>query len=394
MRNTRVAVVLGLMIAVALAVGLASHEAPPDSPVPSITNPGPLGLKALFVYLQERGRDVSAQTSSLDSIPAGTRTLVIAAPQAQPVTKEEVAALERFVRDGGTLVYLSPHALGEHQPGMEDWLHIVSGPLPGTNHQGLASEWVDPAGVTVDVWLPAGALRDLSLLRVARDRSLRVDHEDAVPLAGLGGAGVLWRWGLGQGEVYVAAGPDLAENRRLELLDNLRLWDVLAARGPLRFDEFHHAVITRPPLSQGLWVFIAQSLAVGLVYVVSRGTRFGAPRPVRVERHRSSREYVRSLGWLMRRAKVEAELLPELDTGLRRLMHERLGIAPSLPDAEAARLLEETCGVPARDYLDTKEDLLRTRERTPIRPADYTRLARRYALLERRVTGREGVPQE
>lgn len=394
MRNARVAVVLGLLIAVALAVGLASREAAPDSPVPSVTNPGPLGLKGLFVYLREGGRDVSAQETSLESLPSGTRTLVIAAPQAQPVTKEEVASLERFVRGGGTLVYLSPHTLGEHQPGLEEWLGLMPGALPGTNHQGLASEWVDPAGVTVDVWLPAGLLRGLSSLRVSRDRSLRMEHETAVPLAGLSGTGMVWRWGLGKGEVYVAAGPDLAENRRLELLDNLRFWDALAARGPLRFDEFHHAVVTRPPLSQGLWVFIAQALAVGLVYAVSRGTRFGAPRPVRVERHRSSREYVRSLGWLMRRAKVEAELLPELDSALRRLMQERLGIAPSLPDAEAARLLEETCGVPARDYLDAKEDLLRTRDRAPVRPADYTRLARRYASLERRVTGRAGEAPE
>ena len=394
MRNARVAVVLGLLIAVALAVGLASREAAPDSPVPSVTNPGPLGLKGLFVYLREGGRDVSAQETSLESLPAGTRSLVIAAPQAQPVTKEEVASLERFVQGGGTLVYLSPHTLGEHQPGLEEWLGLVPGALPGTNHQGLASEWVDPAGVTVDVWLPAGLLRGLSSLRVSRDRSLRMEHDDAVPLAGLSGTGMVWRWGLGKGEVYVAAGPDLAENRRLELLDNLRFWDALAARGPLRFDEFHHAVVTRPPLSQGLWVFIAQALAVGLVYAVSRGTRFGAPRPVRVERHRSSREYVRSLGWLMRRAKVEAELLPELDSALRRLMQERLGIAPSLPDVEAARLLEETCGVPARDYLDAKEDLLRTRDRAPVRPADYTRLARRYASLERRVTGRAGEAPE
>jgi hypothetical protein len=394
MRNARVAVVLGLLIAVALAVGLASHEATPDSPVPSITNPGPLGLKALYVYLQERERDVGALQSSLDTLPPGLRTLVIAAPQAQPVTKDEVAALRRFVQDGGTLVYLSPHTLAEHQPGLEEWLKLTTGALPGTNHQGLASEWEDPAGVTVDVWLPAGALRGLSLLRVSRDRSVRMEHPDAVPLAGLGAAGVVWRWSQGKGEVYVASGPDLAENRRLELLDNLRFWDTLAARGPLRFDEFHHAAVTRPSVSQGLWVFIAQCLAVGLVYAVSRGTRFGAPRPLRVERHRSSREYVRSLGWLMRRAKVEAELLPELDTTLRRLMQERLGIAPSLPDAEAARLLEDTCGVPARDYLDAKEDLLRTQAQTPVRPADYTRLARRYALLERRVTGRDGSPRE
>ncbi len=131
----------------------------------------------------------------------------------------------------------------------------------------------------MDVWLPGGAVRGLSGFRVSRDRGIHVGMAEAVPLAGLEGTAVLWRLGLGKGEVYVAAGPDLAENRRLELLDDLRFWDALAARGPMLFDEFHHAAEPPPPLSRGIWVFALQCLAVGLLYVVARGTRFGAPRP-------------------------------------------------------------------------------------------------------------------
>ncbi|HZI09004.1 MAG TPA: DUF4350 domain-containing protein, partial [Myxococcus sp.] len=144
-----------------------------------------------------------------------------------------------------------------------------------------------------------------------------------------------------------------------------------------------------PPVSRGFWVFAAQVLVVGLLYAVSRGTRFGAPRPLRTERHRSALEYVHSMGWLMRRAKVEKDLLPELDRGLRQLMQERLGIPLGLPDADAARLLERDGGIPASDYLDAKAELTRTLAQPAIRPADYARVARRYAHLERGVTGRE-----
>nr|WP_211194003.1 DUF4350 domain-containing protein [Pyxidicoccus fallax] len=368
----------------ALAVGLATREEAPESLVPTVENTGPQGLRALYLYLREGGRAVDAHTTSLESLALATRTLVVAAPQGQPVSKEEVAALEHFVRGGGTLVYLSPRELGQHQAALEDWLRLESGPLMPASNRGLDSNLADAGGTTLDVWIASGPLRGLSALRVSRDRGVRMGHEDAVPLAGLGGATAVWRWPLGSGEVYVLAGADLAENRRLELVDNLRFWDALSARGPLVFDEFHHQLAPPPPLSRGIWVFVAQVLAVGLLYTVSRGTRFGAPRPLRVERHRSTREYVRGMGWLMRRAKVERELLPELDRSLRQLMQERLGIPLTLSDADAARLMERG----GNDYLDAKADLTKTHAQPAIRPADYARVVRRYAHLERLVTGR------
>jgi hypothetical protein len=390
--NLRTAAFFGLLIALAAAVGLSTRQDLPDSQVPSVDNPGPLGLRGLYLYLREGGADVEAHRAPLSELPAEVHTLVLAAPQERAVSSEEVEALERFVRAGGTLVYLSSRELGKRQPALEQWLRLTEGPVLPANAQGLPAGVQDVGGTTVNVWLPAGAARGLSTLRVSRDRGVHVGLAEAVPLAGAQGSAVLWRLGVDQGEVYVLAGADLAENRRLELLDNLRFWDALAARGPLRFDEFHHRAAPPPPLSRGIWVFALQCLAVGLLFVVARGTRFGPPRPLGVERHRSALEYVQSLGWLARRAKVERELLPELARHLRQQMQERLGIPVALSEEEAARLLEQTCGVPSAEYLEAREDLARTLEGTRITPGDYARLARKYAHLERVVTGRAPSP--
>ncbi|MFP2957877.1 DUF4350 domain-containing protein [Myxococcus sp. 1LA] len=389
MRNTRAVAFFGVLIALALAVGLSTRTEAPDSPVPTVENTAAQGARALYLYLREGGRAVDTQPSPLEAIPSGTRTVVLAAPEGRPVTQDEVDALERFVTEGGTLVYLSPREMGKHQAALEAWLQLESGLMMPASSRGLDSTLSDVGGTTVDVWLPVGPLHGLSQLRVSQDRGLRMGHEDAVPVAGLGGSVAMWRWPLGKGEAYVLAGADLLENRRLELLDNLRFWEALAARGPLLFDEYHHQLAPPPPFSRGIWVFVAQVLAVGLLYVVSRGTRFGAPRPLREERHRSALEYVRSMGWLMRRAKVEKELLPELDQSLRQQMHGTPGHPLSLSDADAARLVEQDGGVSATEYLEAKADLTRTHAQPTVAPADYARVARRYAHLERALAGRE-----
>lgn len=388
MKNLRTFLFFGILITLAAALGLATRQAPPESTTPSVDNPGPLGLRALYLYLREGGATAEAHQDSLEDLPPGTRTVVIAAPQARAVSTAEVEALKRFVRAGGTLVFLTSREKEPGQPAMEQWLELERGPWLPSNSKGLPPGDQDLGGTTVDFWLPAGAARGLSSFRVARDRGVTVGLPEAVPLAGLENSVVLWRLGLGQGEVYVAAGPDLAENRRLELLDNLRFWSALAARGPMLFDEFHHTKVPPPPLSRGLWVFALQCLAVGGLYVFARGTRFGAPRPQLPERHRSSLEYVQSMGWLARRAKVERELLPELARHLRQLMQERLGIPLALSEEEAARMLEQRCGIPSAHYLEAREELARALDARILAPKDYARVAARYARLEAVITGR------
>ncbi|PTL77287.1 DUF4350 domain-containing protein [Vitiosangium sp. GDMCC 1.1324] len=392
MKGLRTAAIYGVLVALALALGLAVNQAPPLSTLPSVDNPGPMGLRALYLYLEESGAPVSALREALDvpGIPEGVRTVVVAAPTGRPVTEAEAEALRQWVSRGGTLVYLVSRNAKTRQPHLDDWLRISEGSITPPDSEGLPSGEKDLTGTTARVWAPVGAARGLERLRVSLDQGMTVGLPEALPLAGAKGAAVLWRVPEGRGEVYVLAGVDLAENRRLELLDNLRFWDSLAARGPIAFDEFHHSVGPKPepPSARALWVFVAQGLVVGLLYAVSRGTRFGPPRPQVVEKHRSALEYVRSLGGLARRSKVERELVPELARQLRRHMHERLGIPLALPEDEAARLLEQTCGVKAADYLAAREELVRTMEQRDIRPSEYARLVRRYSQFENIITGR------
>ena len=392
MKVSRTAIIYGVLVALALGLGLAVNQSPAPSPVPSVDNPGAMGVRALYLYLEESGARVSALREALDGpgLPDGLRTVVVAAPSGRPVTEEEAGALRSWVSQGGTLVYLASREAKAKQPRLDGWLRLSEGPMLTPDSEGLPPKEKDLTGTTVRVWLPVGPMRGLERFRVALDRGITVERPEAVPLAGAKGVAVVWRVPEGRGEVYVLAGTDLAENRRLELLDNLRFWDALAARGPLAFDEYHHGVPPKPepPSARGLWVFVAQGLLVGLIYAVSRGTRFGPPRPLVVEKHRSALEYVRSLGWLARRSKVERELVPELARHLRRHMHERLGIPLTLPEDEAARMLERSCGLPAADYLATREDLVRTMEQRDIRPSDYARLARQYARIENLITGR------
>jgi hypothetical protein len=388
MKNLRTLLLFGALIAVAAAMGLAARQAPPESTVASVENPGPLGLRALFLYLREGGAAVDVHRDSLETLPPGIRTIVIAAPHARAVSSAEVEALQRFVQAGGTLVFLTSRDKEKGQPALEQWLGLEQGNLLPASSRGLPTGEQDISGTTVEVWFPASAVRGLSGFRVSRDRGLTMGMAEAVPLAGLRGTAVLWRLGLGQGEVYAAAGPDLAENRRLEMLDNLRFWDALAARGPMMFDEFHHSEAPPPPLSRGIWAFALQCLAVGMLYVVARGTRFGAPRPQPPERHRSALEYVQSMGWLTRRAQVERELLLELARHLRQLMLDRLGIPLALSEEEAARMLEQRCGITPDHYLAARAELARLLDQRAISPRDYARVATRYARLESIITGR------
>src|SRR5581483_657884 len=122
---------------------------------------------------------------------------------------------------------------------------------------------------------------------------------------------MLWWQQRGKGEVWLAAGPDLAESARLELDDNLAFWSAIAARGPVAFDEFHQAPKPAPPLTANLWGSLGQLLFCALVFVLAFGARLGPARPTPQERHRSSLEYVTSMAALAREGCAPGDLASE-----------------------------------------------------------------------------------
>lgn len=323
------------LIAVALAAGLSVPENAPDSPVPSAQNPGPRGAKLLRRWLEQTGRDVRLLDGPL---PPGLKTLIIAAPTGHAVSKTERAAIEAFVTTGGTLVYLAPRR-SNVQRELDDWLQLEAGPALTRDLQ-----TADVLGVSDPVKLLPG----VRTLRVLADETVTSSLPAALPLA----QSLTWI-PLGKGEVFVSAGAELAEASRLELDDNAAFWARLPA--PIGFDELHQAPKPKPDLSANLLAALAQLAFCGLAFVLVFAPRLGPPRPTPQEQHRSSLEYVASLGALTAEARVEPELGKELVARLKRQL--------DLPDHE----------LPPAASVTT--------------PEEFLRLSQRCADLERDTTG-------
>ncbi len=293
------AALLGTLVLLALVAGFAAQRPGSDSPTPSVTNRGPRGLAVLATWLSENGRALRPADAP------EVKTLVLAAPSSSEYPPEDVAALRAFVEGGGTLVYLVPRLAP--QPALNDWLGVRPGPLvPLSDEPGLS----DVGGATVQV----RALPGVTRLRVLADSSVHVDDAEA-----LGEHGTLWRKSVGAGLVWVAPGADLAENARLELLDNAHFWAGLP--GPFAFDERGHEARAAVPanlLATGL-----QLLFLTALLFWARGVRMGPPRDEVTVSGPSTMDYVRALGRLLRRTGVEDELVGVLHREARELATRR-----------------------------------------------------------------------
>lgn len=323
-------IILAVLVVLALALGLAVGPDVSERQVPSVESSGPRGLKVLATWLAETGADVRIGAEPLTALPADVRTVLLPAPVAAEVTAEELEALKRFVEAGGTLVALLPR--GPAQARLKRWLGARAGDVaPLAEVPGVS----DLGGSTVTVRLPGGALAQVKALRLSAEVMVALDDEAAVPATD---PPALWWKSLGQGEVWVAMGPELAENARLELLDNAAFWAALAGQGPLWIDEHHHQrrLDAPPPLhfvTTGL-----QAALVALLFIAARGTRLGPAREDARHPQRSSSEYVAAMATLTARAGVEPELVAALKARVRRTLHGALGVPLSLSWEDAARL--------------------------------------------------------
>jgi hypothetical protein len=374
----------GGLLALVAALALAARgDSGASSPIRSVDNASGSGMRALFLYLTESGVDARAHRAPMDALPSDIRTLIVAAPTERPFELPEIDALERFVHAGGTLVYLAPRPLSAGTARLHRWLAIREGPTLEEVEPGLG----DALGTTATVWRPEGPFTGASSLRLRHEHGLELGAEDAVPVAGVAGITAVWWRRLGRGEIWVWAGPDAAENRRIELKDNLVFWAHLAARGPIAFDEWHHQPEPLPPASRSLWLIAAQLVGCTLAFAFARGSRLGPPRAEVTEQHRSTLEYLHSLAWLVRRANVEKELASELMHGLRVTLHERTGIPTSWSDEDVARELNDRWNVSGEAYQRFGADLQSALAQPSLGARDYARLSREAARIERRLLG-------
>lgn len=343
------------LLALALSLGIAAGSQSSESTALSVENAGPSGAKVLFTWLHENGAQVSAGETDFTALDPAIRTVVVTAPRVQPISAEEVEALEKFVTAGGTLVYLAPRGPTGSRTGlaMTRWLGLERGELPTLNDDGALR---DPAGLTVRTQFQSGLLAGVSALRVAGERTISM--KEGVPVTS---PAALWFRPIGAGEVWVAAGPDLAENARLELLGNAQFWRNAAARGPMVFDELHHHAALATPLTVNLVATALQFIACALLFVWARGRRLGPARPSLVTAHRSSLEYVRAMGALVGGSHLDGEVVAALRAEVRKSVHEVLGVPADLPVAQWAHEVARVTKLTAEELgeLFTRDEVLR-----------------------------------
>ncbi len=358
--------ILAGLVLLSLIASIASQEPGSDSPIPSIENKGPRGLGVLAAWLRESGTSVIGHDAPLTQLPPEARVVVIAAPSAQELKADEVTALEHFVSGGGTLVYLMGRT--SPQPVLNEWLRVAGGPVaPLVTEPGLE----DVGGTTVSVTFAKGLLEGAKTLRLSADSMVNALDDGAVPVTS---DRALWWMRRGEGEVWLGAGPDLAENARLELADNALFWGHLAKRGTIVFDEFHHHQ-SGAALPVNLVATVLQLIFLALLFLWARGARLGPPRDDPPRWQRSSLEYVTAMAALTRNANVEKELVVSLKNDFRKLILEQAGIPLAWSWEEADTEL-------ARRGVIGGAELIRAAQE-----ADFVAASRLLATIERKIRG-------
>jgi hypothetical protein len=144
---------------------------------------------------------------------------------------------------------------------------------------------------------------------------------------------------LGEGEVWVFAGADLAENARLELKDNAQLWANVAARGRVAVDEFHQRPSAPVPTTTNLVATALQAGVLALFLLWAMSPRLGPPRTARRPAHRAAREYVEAMAALTGRAQVDGALITAALERFRNRCAEAFGTPPGSSWPELAQEL-------------------------------------------------------
>jgi hypothetical protein len=154
----------------------------------------------------------------------------------------------------------------------------------------------------------------------------------------------------GRGAVVALSDPQVLANGNLGQSDNGRLAADLISMAPagatVSFDEYHHgAGGTTPSITD--WLTTPWGAVLGwallLVYVglLLRSRAFGPTISLAPNRDRSSAEYARAVGTLLRRAGARATTLGVIGEATRRALAARIGVGQGASAEQLEKVLQQ-----------------------------------------------------
>ncbi|MEO8084896.1 MAG: DUF4350 domain-containing protein [Ardenticatenales bacterium] len=372
---------VGLLTALVLATAVFGGGGEAEvRPAYALDSAQPDGLLALSRWLTGLGYDAAPQTTAAP--PAAADGLLFVWPGGRPFTDTEAAALDAWVRRGGTLALIGPTwnerrlaarfgvRLGQ-APGLAGAVDVARGDPPRLRaHQPLVPDGPIDYGAALDV-----APLDLT----AAPNAVAVIAGPSGPTVAVQalGRGQVWhfaprhdftnerladaRQGGGAGDAGDGGGGD-----RALLIPLLRH---VPAKGVVRFDAYHLDVpAPGAPASDGrgpatlrewLWATgpgraILWLIALAFAALVLAGLRLGPPLPPSIaEQRRTEAEFVTAMAGLHRRAGDRALVADHVRARLLTAARRALSLPPSASAGDVDAALAAVSAVSAAGTMPT-----------------------------------------
>lgn len=343
-------ILLVVLVLVTVAAGISEATRREDAVPLASDSYAPNGARALWLWLDKLGYEVSDEVSDRFRLPEGTGLLLMLEPRVV-VTEAEWHAIDDWVEDGGTLVLVG-----------ESW-----GTMAAVRHYDLQLRYLVQEAYTLTIQTPLLISLPLTETLTARARAyLETENHDFTVHLAAGSRPVTISCELGAGRVILSTALFPFTNAGLKEDGNPELaLNVIAAAatpGVIWFDEWHHNLyagraevvgpgswLRRTPAGRSL-LYVA---AVILLALVLTGRRFGRPVPLPKQIvRRAPLEHVTAIANLSRRAGHRAAVLRHHHHLLKRELGKRYRLDPTLPDDEyVARLAKLNPQVDAHQLL-------------------------------------------
>lgn len=302
----------------------------------AVTRTNEWGTKALADLARENGLQVVRWEHHLSTLQ-GQRLLLMLNPTYEVKEKELQAAL-KWVSGGGTLI-VAPDLDDPGDVKPDEML------LAGI---GLVSVYVQEKNTAAVPLVEDPILREVERVQVTAGVRLKSVPKGSITgwraLVGDRRGAVVMKTRQGKGTIYALSEANLFANRYLSEADNVILASNLLwqhGQHGVYFDELVHSPMAlqdddKPlDMSKPLWGAVLAGIAL-LLFLLSRGSRFGAAIPLTTAPRRSALEFVSALAELYRRAEARGAVAEILHHSFRRRLAQVAGVSPELPPAALA----------------------------------------------------------
>jgi hypothetical protein len=266
----------------------------PHTSVYSTYDTGPNGYRALYDVLGAAGVPLHRFERILGLLDPSIRTLVMTGyeddPAAKPLDLHDVAALRRFVQNGGRFVAIDTEFAGARD--------VTPGAGTTVRAQGIGAKPLARNSFTQGVSFVHGPVGWIFPFKKTRGVALLANAHGIVALS----------YRYGRGEVVAITAPALFGNAQLRNGDNLRFaYNAIAGHGDAAFDEYVHGYDDQltfwsvlPAADRvAFWVVVA---AVVLA-LAGANVPFAPPYLPAATDERDSSDYIGAMAELMRRSR-------------------------------------------------------------------------------------------